>query len=150
MRFGPPGREQGRTEGPADPDDDALVHAPEPWKQEGRYIRDARGSIVVRGRTASDARRIAAAINATRDIPTDALESWLVMDVSDPRTRPDLEIDTDAAEPEASPYLVTPDNRRRAERRRGERRSSSPDAALPPLIFDRRVLERRLGDRRQS
>ena len=51
-------------------------HSPEPWTAEGRYIRDASGAIVVRGRSYADARRIAAAINATRDIPTDALERF--------------------------------------------------------------------------
>ena len=80
-------------------------HSPEPWTAEGRYIRDATGAIVVRGRSYADARRIAAAINATRDIPTDALERWLVQDVSDPRTRPDLEVDLDTTDPGPSPWI---------------------------------------------
>src|SRR5262249_33708825 len=83
-----------------------TFHSPEPWTRDGRYIRDARGAIVVRGRPAADARRIAAAINATRDIPTEALENWLVQDVSDPGTRPDLEVALE--EPEASPFAVPP------------------------------------------
>ena len=123
-------------------------HSREPWKQEGRYIRDARGLIVVRGKTLADARRIVAAINATRDIPTDALESWLVQNVSDPRTRPDLEVDLDSTDPKGSPYLVTPRERRRVERRQEERRGSTEAAGFEPLIFDRRVMERRLADRR--
>ena len=65
-------------------DEIETYHSPEPWTQDGRYIRDAKDAIVVRGRTLADARRIVAAINATRDIPTDALEHWLVQDVSDP------------------------------------------------------------------
>ncbi len=127
---------------------DTDRHSREPWRQEGRYIRDARGLIVVRGKTLADARRICAAINATRDIPTDALESWLVQNVSDPRTRPDLEVDLDSTDPKGSPYLVAPRERRRAERREKERRGSAAAAEFEPLIFDRRVMERRLADRR--
>ena len=66
-------------EGLSDPfpeDDLEGFHSPEPWKQDGRYVRDASGAIVVRGRSFADARRIVAAINATREIPTDALEHW--------------------------------------------------------------------------
>lgn len=125
-------------------------HSPEPWTAEGRYIRDASGAIVVRGRSYADARRIVAAINATRDIPTDALERWLVQDVSDPRTRPDLEVDLDSTDPGPSPYLVTPYDRRRTDRRQSERRA--PDSGRPPegLLFDRRVMERRIASRRRS
>ena len=129
-------------------DDDA--HSPEPWTQEGRYIRDAAGAIVVRGKTYSDARRIVAAVNATRDIPTDALENWLVQDVSNPRTRPDLEVELSEADLKPSPYAVTPPERRREERRVRERRQVFPVADPPPLIFDRRVMERRLSQRRKG
>jgi hypothetical protein len=123
-------------------------HSPEPWKQDGRYIRDAAGAIVVRGRSYADARRIVAAINATRTIPTEALESWLLEDVSDPMTRPNLEVSI-AEEPEPSPYQVVPGERRLADRRRHERRiSASPDSAQA-LVFDRRVMQRRLAQRRR-
>ena len=160
-------------EGDPFPEDEIeIYHSPEPWSQDGRYIRDAKGAIVVRGRTMADARRITAAINATRDIPTDALESWLVQDVSDPVTRPDLEVAiveepepspfavmppdpppapapaAAAPPPEAWPYTLTSPERRRADRRRGERRSAVSRAALPDLPFDRRVMERRFGERR--
>jgi len=128
---------------------DDSAHSPEPWSQEGRYIRDATGAIVVRGKTFSDARRIVAAINATRDIPTDALENWLVQDVSNPKTRPDLEIELSEAELQPSPYAVTPPERRREERRARERRQVFPAADPPLLVFDRRVMERRLGERRK-
>ena len=125
-----------------------AYHSPEPWKQDGRYIRDAAGAIVVRGRSYADARRIVAAINATRTIPTDALESWLIEDVSDPTTRPNLEI-TIADEGHPSPYQVRPGERRRADRRQNERRvASSPDSAQA-LVFDRRVMQRRLAQRRK-
>ena len=122
-------------------------HSPEPWRQEGRYIRDASGAIVVRGRTEADARRIVAAMNATRSIPTDALEGWSVEDVSDPRTRPNLEVAI-AEEGTPSPYLYVPGDRRRAERRQGERRVGGPGGSVKGLVFDRRVMERRLGERR--
>jgi len=146
-----------------------TFHSPEPWTRDGRYIRDARGAIVVRGRTAADARRIAAAINATRDIPTEALENWLVQDVSDPVTRPDLEVAL--GEPDASPFAVAPPDgpvpapapeeplsswpytlthpeRRRGDRREGDRRRLGSSPAKDQLVFDRRVMERRFGDRR--
>jgi len=135
-----------------DPSSDEDVeldrHSPEPWTQEGRYVRDASGAIVVRGRRFADARRIAAAINATRDIPTEALERWLVQDVSNPQTRPELELELNLSEPTPSPYAVAPPDRRMRERRRTERRSGSAAADAPPLVFDRRVMERRFGDRR--
>lgn len=125
-------------------------HSPEPWRQEGRYIRDAAGAIVVRGRSYADARRIVAAINATRDIPTEALESWHIQDVSDPRTRPNLEVSVVEVGPVPSPYQVIPGERRRAERRQRERRvGGAPDSAQA-LVFDRRVMERRLGERRKA
>ncbi len=155
------------------PDDEADTHhSLEPWRQDGRYIRDASGAIVVRGRSFADARRIVAAINATRDIPTDALEQWLVQDVSDPSSRPDLEVAI-TEEPEASPFAVSPPDappdtgpllreeeprpwpytltspdRRRTDRRLGERRSPRTEAAAG-LIFDRRVMDRRFGNRRE-
>lgn len=129
---------------------DDNAHSPEPWTQEGRYIRDAAGAIVVRGKTFADARRIVAAVNATRDIPTDALENWLVQDVSNPRTRPDLEVELADSDPQPSPYAVTPPERRSGERRARERRQVFPAADPPPLVFDRRVMERRLGERRKS
>jgi len=88
-------------------DEIETYHSPEPWTQDGRYIRDAKEAIVVRGRTLADARRIVAAINATRDIPTDALEHWLVQDVSDPVGRPDLEIAIND-DVENSPFVVRP------------------------------------------
>jgi hypothetical protein len=161
--------------GPSDPfpeDEIETYHSPEPWKQDGRYIRDAKGAIVVRGRTVADARRIAAAINATRDIPTDALESWLVQDVSDPGTRPDLEVALAEAKPSPFavkppdegvvpvevappkpagwPYTLTHPERRQDDRRHTDRRNPESTPAPDQLLFDRRVMERRFGDRRKS
>jgi hypothetical protein len=143
-----PGFEDGTDPFPEEELD--AYHSPEPWRQEGRYIRDAAGAIVVRGRSYSDARRIVAAVNATRDIPTEALESWQAQDVSDPKTRPELEVAVAEESASPSPYQVVPGERRRGERRRRERRvGGAPDSALA-LVFDRRVMERRLADRRQS
>jgi hypothetical protein len=164
---------RGGTPSPSDPfpeDEIDTFHSPEPWTQDGRYIRDSRGAIVVRGRTAADARRIAAAINATRDIPTEALENWLVQDVSDPVTRPDLEVALEepqpspfaveppdgpaapaaAAEPAPSawPYTLTHPERRRGDRRRADRRRLGSSPGPDQLVFDRRVMERRFGERR--
>ena len=127
-----------------------AYHSPEPWKQEGRYIRDAAGAIVVRGRSYADARRIVASINATREIPTEALESWLAQDVSDPRTRPNLEVSVASDGPAPSPYLVVPGERRRADRRQRERRVGEKPDTAQALIFDRRVMGRRLGERRKA
>ncbi|HEY2798339.1 MAG TPA: hypothetical protein VGK26_10670 [Thermoanaerobaculia bacterium] len=148
-------RSQTGTMEPTDPFPEEELdsfHSPEPWTAEGRYIRDAAGAIVVRGRSYADARRIAAAVNATRDIPTDALERWLVQDVSDPRTRPDLEVDLDSSDPGTSPYLVTPYDRRLTDRRQAERRAPARDTGTMPegLLFDRRVMERRLASRRRG
>jgi hypothetical protein len=141
---------QDRTD-PFPEEDTDQYHSPEPWTQEGRYIRDAAGAIVVRGRSFADARRIVAAINATRDIPTDALERWLVQDVSDPRSRPDLEVDLGTTDPGPSPYQVTPIDRRRTDRRQRERRAPQPASPMPEgLLFDRRVMERRMASRRRS
>ena len=126
-----------------------AYHSPEPWKQDGRYIRDAAGAIVVRGRSYADARRIVAAVNATRTIPTEALESWLVEDVSDPVSRPNLEVAI-AEEPAPSPYLVQPGERRRAERRQADRRVGAVADSVQGLVFDRRVMQRRLSQRRRN
>ena len=126
-----------------------AYHSPEPWKQEGRYIRDATGAIVVRGRSHADARRIVAAMNATRNIPTEALERWMVEDVSDPRSRPNLEV-TVAEEGPVSPYLYVPGDRRLGERRRNDRRVGSAPDSVKGLVFDRRVMERRLAERRKQ
>lgn len=126
-------------------------HAPEPWRQDGNYIRDADGSIVVRGRSAADARRIVAAINGTRGIPTEALEGWAVEDVSDPEARQGFEVvfeETDEEEP--SPHAVTPPKRRQGERRQGERRAAVAVSHPEALVFDRRVFERREQERRRG
>lgn len=124
-------------------------HSPEPWQRDGRYIRDALGAIVVRGRSAADARRIVAAINGVRGIPTEALESWKIEDVSDPLTRPDFEVEL-PEEVGASPFAVAPPRQRESERRRGERRAAISVPDPQSLVFDRRVFQRRREDRRRA
>jgi len=126
-------------------------HAPEPWRQDGNYIRDAGGAIVVRGRSAADARRIVAAINGTRGIPTEALEGWAVEDVSDPEARQGFEVvfeETDEEEPSA--HAVTPPKRRKGERRQKERRAAVAVPHPETLVFDRRMFERRGQERRRG
>ena len=126
-----------------------AYHSPEPWKQDGRYIRDAAGAIVVRGRSYADARRIVAAMNATRTIPTEALEHWLVEDVSDPRTRPNLEV-TSRRRARLPPTSSSPASG--AAPNAGGASDAVGDAAdsVRGLVFDRRVMQRRMGDRRRS
>lgn len=125
-------------------DDEPVEHAPEPWRRDGRYIRDATGAIVVRGRTEADARRIVAAINGTHGIPTPALEGWKVEDVSDPHTRPDLEIELDFEPPPSAHQVRPPGAPQVADRRKGDRRVAPP-VEPSPLFIDRRVFERRRG-----
>lgn len=135
----------------SDPEpEESHEHAPEPWSQEGRYIRDATGAIVVRGRSSGDARRIVAAINGTIGIPTEALESWTTQDVSDPQTRPDLELEIDVEED--SPFAV-PAPRSTVEPQGTETVASEEVPARPvaggeAFVFERRVFQRRLGKRR--
>jgi hypothetical protein len=136
------------TPDPFAEEDEPREHAPEPWYQDGRYIRDAAGAIVVRGRSAADARRIVAAINGVRGIPTEALESWRIEDVSNPHNRPDLEVEL-PEETEPSPFAVAPPPRRAGDRRQKERRTAVTIADPQTLVFDRRVFERRREDRRR-
>ena len=131
-------------------DDSNGQHAAEPWRQDGRYIRDATGAIIVRGRSDADARRIVAAINGTRGIPTEALESWSAEDVSNPATRPDLEIDLTDETP--SPHAVRPPS---SDERFPLSPPDFPVQAIAlgsgrTLPFDRRIMERRRGERRRG
>jgi len=126
--------------------EDRPGHSPEPWRQEGRYLRDATGAIVVRGRSSADARRIAAAINGVRGIPTEVLESWRVEDVSDPTTRPDFEVEL--GEDMASPHEVRPPLDAEAELAFP---LSPPGFPIEkPFPYDRRVAQRRQMERRQK
>src|SRR5438552_5641519 len=66
---------------------DKEPHQPEPWTQEGRYILDAGQWTLASTKFPADARRIVAAVNAVRGIPTDALESWVINVIGDPGGR---------------------------------------------------------------
>lgn len=154
---------------PMDPfgtDELDAYHSPEPWRRDGRYIRDASGEIVVRGRTLADARRIVAAINATRDMPTEALESWLIQDVSDPHTRPDLEVAL-GEDPLPSPYRVRPPDpapvapvvapvAAKPAAPPVAKSTAAPIAAakgfdgMAAVGFERREIDRRAADRRSA
>ena len=117
-------------------EEETLIHAPEPWRQDGRYVRDALDTIVVRGRSPADARRIVAAVNATRGMPTEALEGWSVEDVSDPATRPELEIEL--------PEIVRAETGLAPPRADGALEDADlPSDPVSPL-FERRVFQRRV------
>lgn len=103
---------------------DKQDHQPEPWTQDGRYILDASGWTLASSRFPADARRIIAAVNAVRGIPTDALESWVVNVIGEPVGRADIAgrgaVIGDASE-------SVPNDRRTGKRRHGERRASRPE-----------------------
>jgi hypothetical protein len=109
---------------------DKEPHQPEPWTQEGRYILDAGQWTLASTKFPADARRIVAAVNAVRGIPTDALESWVINVIGDQGGRRAGERRETPAE------SVYPNDRRVGDRRRGERRASRPEiqvwAGTPP------------------
>lgn len=128
-------------------DDETVIHAPEPWTQDGRYVRDAIGRIVVRGRSPADARRIVIAVNATRGIPSDALASWTVEDVSDPHTRPEMEV---ALPPDpVAKTRVTPPLEAAPAAEIGLSVEPFP-GLLERRVFRSRVTERRERERRRG
>ncbi len=86
------------------------------WVQRGEFIFDPRGGLAATARSAEEARRIVAAINAVEGVATDALEAWTVGVISDPMN--DLAGDLQAVI-ESPP---DPNDRRRGERRRMDRR----------------------------
>jgi hypothetical protein len=101
-------------------------HQPEPWMQHGRYILDASGWTLASTRFPADARRIVAAINAVRGIPTDALESWFVNVVGEPAAAPAAEGDRASS----SVVDILPEERRSSDRRRGDRRADRHEARI--------------------
>jgi hypothetical protein len=108
--------------------EEARENAPEPWAQLGRYIRDAEGRIVVRGKSPLDARRVVACVNALMGVPTETIENWNIQVVGGAGAGPDPSLATipeDAIE--AFKEFVGSDDRRLGERRRGERRREAGD-----------------------
>jgi len=122
MQLGPENRRE-----PGAAEAETEVHAPEPWTRDGRYIRDATGAIVVRGRSPADAERIVAAVNAARAIPTDALKNGAVPVLSAPVLDAELVFEAEEA-PEAEPTA----------------------GGGGPVVFERRVLARRVSERRRG
>jgi len=106
---------------------DKEPHQPEPWKQEGRYISDAGHWTLASTKFPADARRIVAAVNAVRGIPTDALESWVVNVVGTPAPPRELDPDATADQRLSESPGSFPNDRRRFERRRGDRRAARPE-----------------------
>ncbi len=129
-------------------EEESQEHSPEPWTQYGRYIRDANGVIVVRGRNPADARRIVAAVNATQGMPTEALLSWTVQVVSDPKVSLEAVLEKEAQEKDSG---APPEPAREPEPLPAGEASALPaaDATGQPYVFDRRVYERRRADRRK-
>ena len=107
-------------------------HQPEPWTQDGRYILDASGWTLASARFPADARRIIAAINAVRGIPTDALESWGVNVIGE-QARNGSAAGLGAGGGES---VSVTEERRSGPRRHGDRRSALPrlrDSASTPV-----------------
>ena len=108
-------------------------HAPEPWAQLGRYVRDANGRIVLRGKTPADVRRVVACINALAGVPTEIVETLQIQVSGGAGLGPDpalSELPEDAAE--AVREFVGSDERRMGERRRRERRRAGTRIAVAP------------------
>ncbi len=128
-------------------EEESQEHSPEPWTQYGRYIRDANGAIVVRGRSPADARRIVAAVNATQGMPTEALQSWTVQVVSDPKADVEVVLEREAQKEESE---APPEPAREPEPLPATEASAQPAAAPGRYVFDRRVYERRREERRKA
>ncbi len=111
-------------------EDEDREHAREPWAQLGRFIRDANGRIVVRGKSPLDARRVVACVNALMGVPTETIEHWSIQVAGGAGVGPDpalSEIPEGAVE--AIQELIGSEDRRLGERRKGERRRPVPVCA---------------------
>jgi len=98
-------------------------HAPAPWAQLGRFVRDANGRIVIRGKNPQDVRRVVACVNALMGVPTETIESWNIQVVGGAGVGPDPALATIPADAvEAVKEFVGSEDRRLGERRRGDRR----------------------------
>jgi hypothetical protein len=112
--------------------------SPEPWAQLGRFVRDAKGRIVVRGKTPEDIRRIVACVNALSGVPTETIEHWTIQVGGGAGTGPDPALnDIPEGAIEAIQEIVGSAERRMGERRRGDRRRAGT-----PVSIEREVHER--------
>jgi len=104
-------------------------HAPEPWAQLGRYVRDAEGRIVVRAKNAVDVRRVVACINALSGVPTETIESWTIQVSGGAGVGPDPDLNAiPGGAVEAIQEFIGSEDRRLGDRRKAERRR--PVAAI--------------------
>jgi hypothetical protein len=104
-----------------------AIEAPRLWNNVGRAIFDASGEAVAAARSAEEARRIVAAVNAVYGMPTDALEAWTIGYIRDPMNDLLAQLEsTLASEPPAH------DRRRGGDRRRSDRRRADNEIAPPP------------------
>lgn len=102
-------------------------HAPEPWAQLGRFVRDSNGRIVVRGKSPVDARRVVACVNALTGVPTETIEHWCIQVSGGAGIGPDPALsEIPAGAVEAIQELIGSEDRRLGERRKGERRRPVP------------------------
>ncbi len=112
-------------------------HAPEPWAQLGRYVRDANGRIVVRGMSPLDARRVVACVNALTGVPTETIETWNIQVAGGAGAGPDPalpDIPPDAAE--ALKEYIGSEDRRLGERRRGDRRRAAAGNSMEGEVHE--------------
>jgi hypothetical protein len=109
---------------PVEPPETGEV--PQLWTNVGRAIFDASGEAVAAARSADEARRIVAAINAVYGMPTDALEAWTIGYIRDPMN--DLLAQLESTLPSEPP---AGDRRKGADRRKGDRRRADSQIAPP-------------------
>jgi len=106
-------------------------HAPEPWGRLGRFVRDANGRIVLRGKSPSDVRRVVACVNAFAGVPTETVESFQIQVAGGAGAGLDpslAEIPDGAVE--AVQEFIGSDDRRMGERRRRDRRRAGTRIAV--------------------
>lgn len=95
----------------------------EPWAQLGKYIRDAKGRIVLSGKRPADARRVVACVNALMGVPTETVERWNIQVFGGAGAGPDPALASiPAGAVEAIEEFVGSRDRRLGERRRADRR----------------------------
>jgi hypothetical protein len=105
--------------------------SPEPWAQLGRFVRDAKGRIVLRGKTPLDIRRVVACVNAFAGVPTETVEHFAFQVSGGAGLGPDptlREIPEGAVE--AIREFIGSEERRMGQRRKGDRRRAGTPVAM--------------------